>query len=87
MGKQKSYIDNTLHLYLIIKSFMNFNNVNTPFCFPSVYKLQLYSGLSKQSVLNTISTLENMNLIYQRLSMSTTICLGCPVIIIGVNSA
>jgi hypothetical protein len=61
---KKSYIDNTLHLYLIIKSFMNFNNQNIPFCFPSILKLQLYSGLSKQSILNTIDTLKNIGLIY-----------------------
>lgn len=62
--KQKSYIDNTLHLYLIIKSFMNFNNQNLPFCFPSLMKLQLYSGMSKQGVLNTIHTLQNIGLLY-----------------------
>lgn len=63
-SKTKSYIDNTIHLYLIIKSFMNFQEQNIPFCFPSLDTLKYYSGLSKQSILNTIITLQNMNMIY-----------------------
>lgn len=63
-NKQKSYIDNTIHLYLIIKSFMNFSEQNIPFCYPSILKLQLYSNLSKKGILNIIDTLQDMNLIY-----------------------
>lgn len=63
-SKKISYIDNTLHVYLIIKSFMNFSEQNKPFCFPSILKLQLYSGLSKQSILNTVNVLQNMGLIF-----------------------
>jgi len=63
-SKTKSYIDNTIYLYLIIKKFMNFHEENIPYGYPSLENLHDYSKLSKQSILNTIAILKDMNLIY-----------------------
>lgn len=62
--KEKNNIDNVVKVFLIIKSFMNINGQNDSFCFPSIQKIECYSGLSKPTILKIINILKNINLLY-----------------------
>ena len=57
-------LDNIVYIYLLIKSFMNITEQSPAFCFPSIKKLETYSGFHHSTIIKIIEILQNMYLLY-----------------------
>lgn len=62
--KVKTTVDNIFYIYILIKSFMNMTDQVPSFCFPSIKKLEQFSGFNHTTILKMINILQDMQLLY-----------------------